>query len=66
MPSQVAGPWEPPGSPGEGSSWSAIPCWGPWVGKNPKPADDPKPGLLGMEKHFTSLRKQQLRTHLGR
>lgn len=62
MPGQVAGPWEPPRSPGEDSSWRSIPCWGPWVGKNPKLADDPKPRLLGMEKHFTSLRKQPLKT----
>lgn len=41
MPGQVAGPWEPQGSPGEQSSWRSIPCWGPWVGKNPKPAETP-------------------------
>lgn len=64
MPGQVAGLWEPPGSPREGSSRSSIPCWGAWVGKNPKPVDDFKPGLLEAEKHFTSLRKQQQRTHL--
>lgn len=26
-------------------------------GQNPKLADDPKPGLLGMEKHFTQPRE---------
>lgn len=64
MPGQVAGLWEPRGSPREDSSWRSIPCWGPWVGKNPKLADDPKPRLLGMEKRCTSLRKQPLKTHL--
>lgn len=47
MPGQVA----PPGSLQTPPERAPFPA-GDLSGQNPTPADDPKPGLLGMEKHF--------------